>query len=127
MANWLRNALKFLLIAPLVVIFLTFDLANRQNVIISFDPFNTGDIPLPQVELPLFVVLIGAVMFGVVLGGFAVWLRQGRFRKQAREAKARLDRLREENDGLRAELSAAKSASGALASGTTALATRSAA
>lgn len=126
MANWLRNVLKLILIAPLAVIFLSFDLANRQNVIISFDPFNSGDISLPQVELPLFVVLIGAVMLGVLLGGLAVWLRQGRFRKLAREAKAKLESLRNENDRLRAQVSGSKSGS-ALPSGGTAVTTRNAA
>ena len=125
MANWLRNVLKLILIAPLAVIFLSFDLANRQNVLISFDPFNSGDISLPQVELPLFVVLIGAVMLGVVLGGFAVWLRQGRFRKQVREAKAKLESLRNENDALRAQVSGSKSSSAL--SGGTAVTTRNAA
>jgi uncharacterized integral membrane protein len=127
MANWLRNVLKILLIAPLAVIFLSFDLANRQNVIISFDPFNSNDLSLPQVELPLFVVLIGAVMVGVVLGGLAVWMRQGRFRKQVRETRAKLNSLHNENDALRARLAETKSASGSLASSGTAVSTRSAA
>jgi uncharacterized integral membrane protein len=127
MASWLRNTLKLLLIVPLVVIFLTFDLANRQNVIISFDPFNSGDIPLPTVELPLFVVLIGAVMVGVILGGFAVWMRQGRFRKQLREHKAKLDRLLVENDALRTKLAEGKSATPSLTSRGTSISTRNAA
>ena len=50
---WLRNFLKFIIIAPLVVIFLSFDMANRQKVLISFDPFNSSDFPLPKVELHL--------------------------------------------------------------------------
>lgn len=108
MANWLRNALKFILIAPLAVIFLTFDLANRQNVVIAFDPFNSTDTPLPQVELPLFVVLIIAMALGVLLGGIATWLRQGRFRKAAREHRIALDALRGENEALRAQLAALK-------------------
>jgi uncharacterized integral membrane protein len=87
MASWFRNLLKFIVIAPLVVIFLSFDMANRQKVLISFDPFNTGDFPLPKVELPLFVVLIGTLMFGVLLGGVATWMRQGSYRKAARDAR----------------------------------------
>ena len=85
MASWFRNLLKFIVIAPLAVIFLSFDMANRQKVLISFDPFNTGDFPLPKVELPLFVVLIGTLMFGVLLGGVATWMRQGRYRRAARD------------------------------------------
>ncbi len=52
MASWLRNFLKFIVIAPLAVIFLSFDMANRQKVLISFDPFNSGDFPLPRSSCP---------------------------------------------------------------------------
>jgi hypothetical protein len=60
----MRNLLKFLVIAPLALIFLIFALANRQTVVVSFDPFNGGDIPSPQIVLPLFIVLIVAAMVG---------------------------------------------------------------
>jgi uncharacterized integral membrane protein len=127
MANWLRNTLKLLLIVPLAVIFLSFDLANRQNVVISFDPFNSTDVPLPTVELPLFIVLIGAVILGVLLGGIAVWARQGRFRKQLRENKVRLDKVLAENDALRTRLGEGKPATTSFSTVGTAVATRSAA
>jgi uncharacterized integral membrane protein len=100
----MRNLAKFLIIAPLALIFLAFALANRQNVVVSFDPFNGGDIPSPQIVLPLFIVLIGATMVGVLLGGIATWLRQGRFRKAAREAKSEIEVLRGENESLRAQI-----------------------
>ncbi len=84
----MRRFLKFLVLAPVALLFLAFALANRQNVTVSFDPFNSGDIPSPQLVMPLFILLIAATMFGVVLGGFATWVRQGRFRKAARAARA---------------------------------------
>jgi uncharacterized integral membrane protein len=102
----MRNLLKFLVIAPLALIFLIFALANRKNVVVSFDPFNGGDIPSPQIVLPLFIVLIVAAMVGVLLGGFATWLRQGRFRKALREAKGETEVLRGENKTLRAQVKA---------------------
>ena len=111
MGPWLRNFLKLIVIVPLAVIFLSFDMANRQNVIISFDPFNSGDFPLPKVELPLFVVLIGALMFGVLLGGVATWMRQGRNRKAARDARKSTETLRGENESLRNQIAALKSES----------------
>jgi uncharacterized integral membrane protein len=109
MASWFRNLLKFIVIAPLVVIFLSFDMANRQKVLISFDPFNSGDFPLPKVELPLFVVLIGTLMFGVLLGGVATWLRQGRHRRAARDSRKLTETLRGENETLRDQITAIKS------------------
>jgi uncharacterized integral membrane protein len=111
MTNWLRNVLRLVVIAPLAVIFLSFNMANRQNVVIAFDPFNSTDAALPQIELPLYAVLIGAVMLGVLLGGVAVWLRQGRFRKAARDGKLATAALRAENDALRGQVATLKGAS----------------
>lgn len=111
----MRNFLKFLVFAPLALIFLIFAMANRHNVVVAFDPFNSGDIPSPQIVLPLFIVLIGATMFGVVLGGFATWLRQGRFRKALREAKAKIELLHGENESLRAQARAKQTSVGASA------------
>lgn len=108
----MRNLMKFLVIAPLALIFLAFALANRHNVTVSFDPLNSGDIPGPQVVLPLFIVLIGAIMIGVLLGGFATWLRQGRFRRAARESQAQVETLRGENDSLRVQVRALQSPNG---------------
>lgn len=105
----MRNFLKFLILAPVALLFLAFAMANRQNVVVSFDPFRGGDIRAPQIVLPLFIVLIAAVMFGVVLGGAATWFRQRRFRKAAREARARAENLHSEIESLRGELAATKS------------------
>lgn len=106
----MRNFLKLLVIAPLALLFLAFAMANRQNVVVSFDPFKSGDIPSPQVVLPLFLVLIVAIAFGVFFGGIATWFRQGRHRRALRDARAKAEELRGENESLRAELAAAKTA-----------------
>ena len=127
MAAWLRNFLKFLVLAPLAVIFLSFDMANRQNVTISFDPFNTGDFPLPQVVLPLFLVLIGTLMLGVLLGGVATWMRQGRYRRAARDARRSTEILRGENETLRDQIAALKSPGPKFVQNSTAVTTRNAA
>ncbi|WP_298428064.1 LapA family protein [Rhodoblastus sp.] len=105
----MRTFLKYLILAPLALVFLVFALANRQNVVVSFDPFNGGDISGPQIVLPLFMILIGATMVGVLLGSFATWLRQGRHRKALREARSQVEALRSENEALRSEVRALKS------------------
>ncbi len=109
----MRNFLKFLVIAPIALLFLAFAMANRQNVVVSFDPFRGGDVPSPQIVLPLFIVLIGAVMFGVVLGGTATWFRQHRHRKAAREARAQVEDLHGEIESLRGELATTKTSAAA--------------
>jgi uncharacterized integral membrane protein len=123
----MRNFLKFIVIAPVALVFLAFALANRQTVTVSFDPFNSGDIPSPQIVLPLFIILFGATMFGVLLGGIASWLGAGRHRKAARAAIAAAETLRGENASLRDELKALKSAAVPVANGNQAMITRGAA
>lgn len=109
----MRNLLKFLVFAPLALIVLAFALANRQTVTVSFDPIGGSDIPSPQIVLPLFIVLIAAAMVGVLIGGFASWLRQGRHRKALREAKGQLEQLRGDNENLRAQIKALQTPAGA--------------
>ena len=75
-----------------------FAVANRTARPVTIDPFGWFD--WPQVAIPLFLLLFGAAAVGVVIGGSAVWLAQGRHRKAARlnarmaaRHKAELDRL----------------------------------
>ncbi len=76
-----------LVLIPLGVIFLAFAIANRRLVTVSFDPFNPAD-PALGITLPLFMVIIGVAILGVLAGSFATWLRQGRWRRAAREHEA---------------------------------------
>ena len=82
------------------LIFVTFAVANRHFVTVSFDPFNSVD-PSIKVSLPLFVLIIAVAILGVVAGGTATWFGQRRWRRAARQheadartAKAQLAELR---------------------------------
>lgn len=94
----MKSFLKLLILLPLVAIITIFAVANRTAVPVTVDPFGWFD--WPQVSIPLFLLVFGAAAIGVVLGGSAVWLAQGRHRKAARlnarmaaRHKAELDRL----------------------------------
>jgi uncharacterized integral membrane protein len=78
---------------PLGIVFIVFAVANRREVTVSFDPFNTTD-PAIAVSLPLFVVIITVAILGVMAGGMATWFRQRHWRRAARhhEADARAAR-----------------------------------
>lgn len=89
-----------LVLIPLGLIFFVFAVANRHQITVSFDPFNTND-PELGVTLPLFAVLIGVAILGVIAGSVATWFGQRHWRKAARrnqadalEARAQLTRLR---------------------------------
>ena len=96
----MKTFLKWLVLAPLVIVALVFAVANRQIVTVVFDPFG-NDIPGLSVTMPLFLALVCAVGFGVLLGGVAVWLSQGRYRRAARDARVRAAEAEEEARRLR--------------------------
>ena len=99
----MKTFLKWLVLAPLGVILLVFAIANRQPVRVLLDPI-PGDGSNIQIEAPLFLILFLAAGVGVLAGGFATWLAQGRHRRAARHARSDIDRLRNEADNLRAQL-----------------------
>ncbi len=79
----LRRVVAAIILVPLAIIIVVFAVANRQNVTISFDPFG-GDMPVASLTLPLFVLILGLLIVGVVIGGVAAWLGQGKWRGAAR-------------------------------------------
>jgi hypothetical protein len=97
----MKSWLKFILIAPLAILFVAFAFANRQFVTVAFDPFTGGDIPGFSITAPLFVVLILTGVLGVLAGGIVTWLAQGRYRKAARHNGAEAEKLRAEAAALR--------------------------
>jgi uncharacterized integral membrane protein len=86
--------LKWLLAAPFILLFLIFAIANAHVVDVRFNPLDSGDVPDFAIRAPLFVVLIGAIMVGVVLGGIVTWFGQGKYRRAARQNRADADRWR---------------------------------
>jgi uncharacterized integral membrane protein len=83
----MRKFLNAVVLIPLGVIFVIFAVANRHQVTVSFDPFNSSD-PALGFSLPLFVIIIAAVILGVVAGGSATWFGQRRWRRAARHHEA---------------------------------------
>ena len=83
----MRKFLTGLVLIPLSVIFVVFAVANRHLVTVSFDPFNSAD-PSVRIRLPLFLLIIGVAIAGVVAGGSATWFRQRHWRRAARQHEA---------------------------------------
>jgi len=105
----IRKIVTVVLLVPLAVILVGLAVANRQTVTVSFDPFDAVN-PAYAASLPLFVLILILVIFGVLLGGVAAWLRQARWRWVARRAEKENHELRLELDRLRHNLSAHPSA-----------------
>lgn len=103
----MRKFFTALVVIPVGIIFVVFAVANRHFVTVSFDPFNSTD-PSVAVTMPLFAVIIVAAILGVVAGGMATWLRQGRWRRAARQHEADARRARSETADLRAAAAASR-------------------
>ena len=101
----MRKFLKAAILIPLGLVILIFAVANRQIVTFSLDPFGTTDTADPWVfAMPLFVLATGLVIIGVLIGGIATWIRQGKWRRLARQREDESRNLRAENDRLKHEV-----------------------
>ena len=57
--------------------------------------------PVFAYQIPLFAVVLLALAVGVLIGGFASWIGQGRHRKAARRNRSEAETLRNETQMLR--------------------------
>jgi uncharacterized integral membrane protein len=103
----IRKFFMAIVLVPLAVILIAFAVANRQTVMVSFDPFDPAQ-PAYAASLPLFVLILVILIFGVLLGGIAVWLRQARWSWAARRAEKENRELRLELDRLKHETPASR-------------------
>lgn len=101
----LKSFLKALVLVPLAVVVVLLALANRSVVMVSFDPFSS-DAPAFSLTMPLFVLIFATVALGVIIGGVASWLMQGRHRRAARDSRREATKLRGESEQLKAALAA---------------------
>ena len=102
----MRTLFRLLIVVPVAFLLTLFSIANRHWVTVSFDPFPGNDIAGPQIELPLFIWLFVAGICGVIAGGTVVWFRQGRFRRQLRDAKSEAAEARGQASDMRDRLAA---------------------
>jgi uncharacterized integral membrane protein len=89
----MRRVLAYLVLIPLAIVIVMFAVANREAIIVSFDPFDAAH-PAFALKVPLFAVIFTLVGVGVMIGGIASWLRQSRWRMRARRAEAEARDLR---------------------------------
>jgi hypothetical protein len=100
----LRRIVWLLIALPAGLLLVTLAVVNRHEVRLVLDPFQP-DTPVLSLALPFYIYLFGTLLLGVVLGGTAVWLTQGRWRRSARvhgksavRWRAEVDRLTRERD-----------------------------
>jgi hypothetical protein len=106
-AGWADEAcmvrfVKIAVSAFAALVLLGFAFANRESVIVSFDPFASRDNAALSIAAPLFAIVIVVAMLGVVAGAFATWLSQGRHRRASRQNRLESDKWRAQAEALKA-------------------------
>ncbi|GGE32610.1 hypothetical protein GCM10007276_07390 [Agaricicola taiwanensis] len=98
----MHRIITLLIGLPAAALLILFALANRGWVTVSLDPF-APETPALSFSLPLFVLLLLTLMAGVVLGGVAGWLQQGRYRREVRHRRQEIRKLEAEKQNLAAQ------------------------
>ena len=80
----------WLLLLPLIVLFVAFAIANRHIVTLSLDP-----TPI-SIRAPLYSFVLAGIFVGLLVGGLIAWLRAGRWRSQLRDEQRSVRRLESE-------------------------------
>jgi hypothetical protein len=88
---------------PAAAVLVGLAIANRQPVTVSFNPFDSSDQDL-AVTVPLYVAGFTVLIAGVVLGGFAAWLKQGKHRKTGSRLAAEVVTIRTELAHLKGQM-----------------------
>jgi uncharacterized integral membrane protein len=94
-----RKIVAALILVPLAIVIIAFAVANRQIVTVSLDPFSANE-PAASLTLPLFALIVLLLIIGVLIGGLAAWLRQGKWRHTARRLERELRELRQKIGAL---------------------------
>jgi hypothetical protein len=105
-----RKLVLALIVVPLGAVLVALAVVNRKPAVFVLDPFG-GAEPGLTLEAPLFLFLFGAFAVGLVIGGVAAWLNQGKWRRVAREETRQARDWRRQADRLEKELEGASPAS----------------
>jgi uncharacterized integral membrane protein len=103
----LRKFVSWVILLLITAVVVSFAVANRNNITVNLDPVGITNPPLTA-SLKLWVLALGMAILGVIIGGIAVWLRQGRWRRNTRSLDREVRALRAENQDLRQRLETAE-------------------
>jgi len=82
--------LRFIIFVPVAALISALSIANRHKVTLYLDPTHNFFADY-RIDAPLFIIIFAALMTGIVLGGLASWIAQGKNRKLKKVYKKELD------------------------------------
>lgn len=98
----LHKLITLVITLPLAIILIVLSVANRSPVEVTLDPINPGN-PFLTASIPLFILLLIAVIVGVVIGSVVTWFKQGKNRRAMRKEAHRANELKLEADAMAKE------------------------
>ena len=98
----LRRFLQAIILVPVAGALVAWAIANRQAVVVSFDPFDPAN-PAYTLALPLYLLVFAILIAGVVVGGIATWIEQGKWRKAKARLAAEFAKTRAELENVKSE------------------------
>ncbi|WP_198662758.1 lipopolysaccharide assembly protein LapA domain-containing protein [Cohaesibacter intestini] len=93
----IKRLFQLLILVPVGIVLVSLAVANRHNVHLALDPFSPEQ-PALDFSVPLYVVMFGSLLVGILIGGFMAWMKQGRHRRTAREKRYEARKWRNEAD-----------------------------
>jgi|SRR5271165_6873855 len=99
----MKSFFKVVLLLIIGGLIAAFAVANRQPVRFILDPFINRDLA-SSVEVPLYVLLFGALLVGLFIGAAAIWIGQGRWRSAAKARSKEAALWKREAESLKAGL-----------------------
>lgn len=90
----LNRIILIAVLVPLAIVLVALAVANRGPAPFTLDPFNPGN-PALTWQMPLFVLIFASIVVGMIVGSLATWVKQGRYRKLARQRSQEAETLRQ--------------------------------
>ncbi len=95
------RTLKIIILAIILLVVVVLALANRELVTLHLLPEGLARVMPLSIQLPLFVVILLAMVAGVIIGYLFEWLREHKHRRRASQKASEAARLESEVERLR--------------------------
>jgi uncharacterized integral membrane protein len=90
--------LFWIVLALVALILILFAVSNRETVSLGL-----WLLPGAVIELPLYLLVLGTLIFGFVIGELVGWIGSWRWRREARRGRERIAMLERELDAAQAQ------------------------
>jgi lipopolysaccharide assembly protein A len=95
--------LWWIVLALIAAVLILFAVSNRQTVSLSL-----WLLPGAAIELPLYLLVLGTLLLGFIVGELAGWIGGWHWRREARRGRERIAMLEREIEAERAQRAAAR-------------------